>query len=308
MWEMARLGASSNGNARFGQKWKQEGSASSRVRLAADRVRVEVVRSGGQFGSPHYQVRFFANPKAKVHNVLSEGEQTCVALAAFLTELATASHDSALVFDDPVSSLDHLWRDKVAERLVDETKRRQIIVFTHDLIFVNDLYDKAERAGAKAKMVTLSRAPAGAGVVGDGLPWRASRIADRIDKMEKAARATRELYERNDEEGYRNAALPIYGDLRATWERALEDIVFAKVIHRHRDYIDTKHLKKVTVLDEADCVVFDAGYKRCCDLIEAHDPSRSRDGAVPSPDDILKDIKTLSDWATFLRDRQKAIA
>ena len=51
------------------------------VRLAAEKVRVEVVRSGGQFGSPQYQVRLFANPKAKVHIVLSEGEQTCVALA-----------------------------------------------------------------------------------------------------------------------------------------------------------------------------------------------------------------------------------
>ncbi len=44
------------------------------VRLAAEKVRVEIVRSGGQYGSPNYQVRLFANPKAKVHMVLSEGE------------------------------------------------------------------------------------------------------------------------------------------------------------------------------------------------------------------------------------------
>ena len=278
------------------------------VRLDADRVRVEVVRSGGQFGSPQYQVRFFANPKARVHNVLSEGEQTCVALAAFLTELATASHNSALVFDDPVSSLDHLWRNKVAERLVEEAKRRQIVVFTHDLIFVNDLHDKAVRSGLKVKMVTLSRGPAGAGIVAEGLPWRASRIPDRIDKMEKAARGARDLYDRDDEDEYRNAALPIYGELRATWERALEDIVFGGVIHRHRDYIDTKHLKKVTVLEETDCAALDAAYKRCCDLIDAHDPSRGRDAAVPSPDEILKDIKVLSDWTASMRDRQKVFA
>ncbi len=83
-------------------------------------MRVEVVRSGGQFCSPQYQVRFFANPKAKVHAVLSEGEQTCVALVALLTELATTSNGSALLFDDPVSSLDHRWRKMVAKRLVAE--------------------------------------------------------------------------------------------------------------------------------------------------------------------------------------------
>ncbi|UIY24833.1 hypothetical protein LZK76_02970 [Rhizobium leguminosarum] len=93
------------------------------VRLAAEKVRVEIVRSGGQYGSPNYQVRLFANPKAKVHMVLSESEQTCVALAAFLTELATASHKSALVFDDPVTSLDHCWREKVAERLSKNPRR-----------------------------------------------------------------------------------------------------------------------------------------------------------------------------------------
>ena len=135
------------------------------VRLAAEKVRVEVVRSGGQFGSPQYQVRLFANPKAKVHIVLSEGEQTCVALAAFLTELTTASHKSALVFDDPVTSLDHRWRRKVAERLIAEASDRQIVVFTHDLIFVNDLHDLAVRERTKVKLVSLSRGPAGTGVL-----------------------------------------------------------------------------------------------------------------------------------------------
>lgn len=62
------------------------------VKLAAEKVRVEMVRSGGKFGSPQYQIRLFAKPDAKVGVILSEGEQTCVALAAFLTELATAMH------------------------------------------------------------------------------------------------------------------------------------------------------------------------------------------------------------------------
>jgi hypothetical protein len=173
---------------------------------------------------------------------------------------------------------------------------------------VNDLYDLAVRAGAKVKMVTLSRGPAGAGMVTDGLPWRASRIPDRIDKLEKATRNARNLYKGNDEHGYREAALPIYGELRATWERALEDVVFGGVIHRHRDYVDTKHLRKVTVLEEADCATFEASFKKCCDLIEAHDPSRGRDADVPPPDEILRDIQTLMEWTASLRDRQKAFA
>ncbi|MCR6624771.1 MAG: hypothetical protein NVV67_00450 [Pseudoxanthomonas sp.] len=45
------------------------------VRLAASKVRVEIVRSGGKYGSPQYQVRLFAKPDAKVHEILSEGEK-----------------------------------------------------------------------------------------------------------------------------------------------------------------------------------------------------------------------------------------
>lgn len=53
------------------------------INLAGRRVRVEMVRAGGQYGSPHYQVRLLAAPSVNVTGVLSEGEQTCVAVAAF---------------------------------------------------------------------------------------------------------------------------------------------------------------------------------------------------------------------------------
>jgi hypothetical protein len=82
------------------------------INLVGASIRVEMVRTGGQYGSPQYQIRLLAKPDASVPDILSEGEQTCVAIAAFLAELATAPHNSALVFDDPITSLDHKWRHK----------------------------------------------------------------------------------------------------------------------------------------------------------------------------------------------------
>jgi len=278
------------------------------VKLAAEKVRVEIVRSGGKYGSPQYQVRLFAKPDAKVKDILSEGERTCVALAAFLTEVATATHRSAFVFDDPVSSLDHRWRKQVAKRLVEEAEHRQIIVFTHDLVFVNDLHDMAHEKKRAIRLFTVSRGPAGAGVVTEGLPWKAQSVEDRIDKLEKATREAKKLYENNDEEAYRNEAASIYDGLRASWERALEDVALFRVVQRHRDYIDTKHLKKVTVLSEADCDGFHAGFKKCCDVVDAHDPSSGRNAEAPPPAEVMQDIQALKDWVTALRDRQKKIA
>jgi hypothetical protein len=175
------------------------------------------------------------------------------------------------------------------------------------MVFVNDLNDKGGREGIPLKLVSLSRGPAGTGMVNDGLPWQHARVRDRVDKLEKAAREARALFDANDEEGYREAAVRIYDRLRATWERGLEDIAFAGVIHRHRDYIDTKHLLKVTVVEQSDVDTFRRHFKKCSDLVEAHDSSRARDATVPPPDDILSDIKALADWEESLRKRQNAL-
>lgn len=276
------------------------------IQLAANRVRVEITRSGGKFGSPLYEVKFFANPKAKVSTILSEGEQTCVALAAFLTELALADHKSALVFDDPVSSLDHRWRKKVAERLVKEAAVRQVIVFTHDLVFVHDLKDLMP-GNSEPRIATLAIGPSGSGIVSQGLPWSGASVKDRLDKLEKDARASRSRFDANDEAAYCDDVFRIYSGLRATWERAIEDVAFNGVLLRHRDYVNTKNLRKTIVLNSADCDAFETGFKRCCDIIDSHDPSRARGNAPPSPDEILTDITALRSWVDDLRKRQKDI-
>ncbi len=142
----------------------------------------------------------------------------------------------------------------------------------------------------------------------EGLPWRWKSVEDRLDKLEKRARAAKPLFDDSRDEEYREEAIDIYGDLRSTWERALETVAFAGVVQRHRDYIDTKHLPKTAVLTDADCRLFQAGYKKCCDLTDAHDPSLGRNPEPPAPSEVLKDIQDLKDWTSSLRDRQKLVS
>jgi len=277
------------------------------IKLSSEKVRVEIIRSGGKYGSPQYQVRLFSKPEAKVHEILSEGEKTCVALAAFMTELATATHSSTLVFDDPISSLDHKWRQKVAKRLIEEAEHRQIIIFTHDTVFVHDLHDHADKMKQSVGLITISRGPGGAGMVAKGLPWKGKNIKDRISKLENEARDAKKLYENNQDDDYQKKAAQIYSLLRASWERALEEIAFCRVVQRHRDYINPKDLKKVSVLTENDCDTFETGYKKCCDFTNAHDPAGGRNASSPPPDEILQDVQALRNWANSLRERQKSI-
>lgn len=275
------------------------------INLVSDAVRVEIVRSGGKYGSPQYQVRLLAKPTAPVADVLSEGEQTCVAIAAFLAELATAPHNSALVFDDPVSSLDHKWRNKVAQRLVEESATRQVIVFTHDLIFLNDIEDAAHDKSLPFQARHIRRKPDAVGFINDDLPWEGMKIAERIDALEKNARALGRERSQQDDETYKRAARHFYSDLRDAWERALEEVAFAHVIMRHRDHIKDKDLLKVSVLTEQDCKSWNDNFGKCCDNMAGHDGSRGRNRSMPEPNELLTDVRALDGWVKAIREKQK---
>lgn len=81
-------------------------------------------------------------------DVLSEGERTCVAIAGWLAELHASGNTSAIVLDDPVTSLDHKYRKRVAQLLVREAQNRQVVVFTHDIVFFYMLQSKYRGSGA----------------------------------------------------------------------------------------------------------------------------------------------------------------
>jgi wobble nucleotide-excising tRNase len=44
-----------------------------------------------------------------------------------------------IIFDDPVTSLDHERKDKIAERLTKEANQRQVLILTHDMVFMSQL-------------------------------------------------------------------------------------------------------------------------------------------------------------------------
>ena len=132
-------------------------------------------------------------------------------------------------------------------------------------------------------------------------------MEDRLDKLAKEDREANLLYDSNEEAKYTTAGVRVYGHLRATWERAIEEIAFFKVVRRHRDYIDSKHLKKASVLTENDCDLLSAGYKKCCDVVDAHDPSIGRNAEPPEPTELLQDVKNLEDWVIGIRAKQKLI-
>jgi energy-coupling factor transporter ATP-binding protein EcfA2 len=134
------------------------------------RMPVELRKTKDQSAVSYFQVCLVERPDQPVGDIFSEGEHRCVALAAFLAELVTSKRYSGIVFDDPMSSLDHVHRRAVAARLVEEAAHRQVIVFTHDLAFLFELRREAEANNQEIHYRTIRRRQSTPGYVEGDLP------------------------------------------------------------------------------------------------------------------------------------------
>lgn len=76
----------------------------------------------------------------RLAEIFSEGEQKIHALADFFAQAEIDKFKGVYIFDDPVNSLDEIYIDAVASRIRKLTESgNQVIVFTHNLIFLNCL-------------------------------------------------------------------------------------------------------------------------------------------------------------------------
>ena len=267
---------------------------------------VELRQQNSAQGIPRFKVALVRQPRAAVGEVLSEGEHRCVALAAFMAELATAGNQSGIVFDDPVSSLDHMHREAVAKRLIDEASRRQVIVLTHDLAFLFELERAAQEAQPRPQvsMGSVSRGADKAGFCRNEPPFKARRAVEIMGALTRQLANERRHFEQGDEDNWRVTVKSIAGVLRDTWETAVEETV-GHVLRRLSYKVSTGGLIKLTVISPADCEAMRDGFGRCSELL--HSSARELNRPLPRPEALAAEIDALNRWATDLRQRQDAV-
>ena len=170
--------------------------------------------------------------KAKIANVLSDGEQRALALAFFLAEIAVSDERSAIVLDDPVSSLDHERRVYLARRLVIEAQRRQVVVLTHDMAFVHLLHEAAEDLAVDVHGRTVHRAFAQIGVVSDGLPHKMLGPAKQMDQLTHRLRFELRPKHEHGDPSYEQEADRWVLDLRKAYDHVIESTMLNGVVRR----------------------------------------------------------------------------
>lgn len=242
----------------------------------------------------------------KLEQILSEGEQRAIALGSFLAELKLANHACGIVFDDPVSSLDHMRRGRVAKRLAEESKQRQVLIFTHDVVFLQQLRDQCDKLNVPQLFFRLEANGSFYGNVSEGLPWAHKSYGERIDFLEKEQKQFEKIpWPADPSEEMARAMIRQYSFLRATIERVTQDFVLGGTVQRFKDYIDVKKLRMVVGLQESEVEEILRINQRCHDLVEAHDPSSAKDEPPPTPDELKQDIADLRKLIQTITDRRK---
>jgi energy-coupling factor transporter ATP-binding protein EcfA2 len=283
----------------------QRFSAEAKGLDVGNKIDISLEVSEAKKGASYHQIVLSSSTQdVPVSKILSEGENRAIALASFLTEVALAPFPSAIVLDDPVSSLDHKRRERIARRLVEEATKRQVIVFTHDLRFVFDLQNATDTVGGSVNFQTAYATNSDTGRIDEGLPWEGMTAEARLKTLRGHLQRAGALYKADEIREYKRDVKQIYRDLRETWERAVELNLLGGVVTRFNADIRTKKKGLMPLVDISaeDCEIVDAAVTRCSNF--AHDAAFEGVPSIPPPDEVSQDIEQLWSWISEIKTRR----
>lgn len=197
--------------------------------------------------------------------VLSEGELRIVALAAFLADTTGSNQLAPFIFDDPISSLDQDFEERVVARLVELAKTRQVIIFTHRLSLIalvesalKKHADNPDNPKINHTVLSLRRLNKIAGILAqhnlrDAKPDKAINVI-----RDQVVPQLKKLQAQADADGYDLAVKSACSDFRIILERTVEFILLHDVVARFRRDVMTKgKLRGVAKVTAADCDYID---------------------------------------------------
>lgn len=262
--------------------------------------RVTIARTRADKGALLHQPKLVgARQQVTLPRVFSEGERTALGLAAFFTEAHLDGSMSALILDDPVTSLDHIRRGLVATRLAALAESRQVILFTHDVAFVADLKREAAAKGVPVaeRSVTRSRADERKpGACTTKHPWKAKDVPARLDELGQELSRIRTDGGAWDEKQYDDAVALWAGNLSETWERIFSQEIVGPVLAEGGLEVRPMMVKVLARFSDEDHQQFDGSYGRISQWAKRHDKSAAVNYVAPDIDKLDEELRLVDSW------------
>lgn len=240
--------------------------------LRAPLLRVQFVGREGKA-----QRRKVLSGRHKPSKVLSEGEQKVLALADFLAEARLAGITAPIIFDDPVSSLDHRRINEVAQRIAKLADDNQVIVFTHDILLATTLLALCEESKRCSYFQVTDEDGKGKVTRATGPRWDTlSSIKGKINKTIQAAK---------QQEGEARDALVRtgYDWIRSWCEVFTETELLQGVTQRYQPNVGMTKLEKFNTGTLAELIPrVTSVFEEACRFIEGHSQPLPTLGVSPT--------------------------
>ncbi|WP_175638325.1 AAA family ATPase [Metabacillus schmidteae] len=217
--------------------------------------------------------KFVTSEEYKVSQIMSEGEQKAVAMAEFATDLTIRKDFNTVLFDDPVTSLDYKRSEIIANLIYKLSMNRQVIVFTHNIMFYYYLYNACAKDKNKEnkffKVDEFDRW--NKGIVSESFSGRLETLKEVMGKLKNQAQFINSKSCVGD--ALEEALKKVYSDIRTWCELIVEEGFFNSVIRRYEANIMFTKLKEIkgSFVDELETVseLFD----RSCRWMAGHSQS-----------------------------------
>ena len=227
-------------------------------RLTRGNIHVSLVQQRAGKGKVPFKVelRDIDGEKVSPSEILSEGENRVVSLAAFFSDASGRNEDCPLIVDDPISSLDYTYEEAVTSRLVQAAKKRQVIVFTHRISMVVGLSEIAKKENVKFTELRISGRGQEKGVPISSADF-STGVHGLINKLINEYIAKIKKLNPNDSE-YDEKIHYVCQQIRIIVEKSVEEVLLNNVIRRFRRDIKTKGmLEKLASISMDDCKLID---------------------------------------------------
>lgn len=268
-----------------------------------DRLRLErvtIARTRADKGTLLHQPKLVgARQQVTLPRVFSEGERTALGLAAFFTESHLDGSKSALILDDPVTSLDHIRRGLVAARLAALAETRQVILFTHDVAFVADLKREAAAMGVTVAERSVLRSRAGDRKPGSCItkhPWKAKDVPARLDELRQELGRVRRESSDWDEKQYEDALAVWAGNLSETWERIFSQEIVGPILAEGGLEVRPMMVRVLARFSDDDHREFEASYGQVSQWAKRHDKSAAVNFVAPDIDALEEELRVVERW------------
>lgn len=262
--------------------------------LGASQVKVELVKSKVSKGRVLHKLQLRGASQNGLTDVLSEGENRIVSIAAFLADVTGKSNQTPFIFDDPISSLDQSYEEAVVQRLIELSQGKQVIVFTHRLSLLGTVRHFADKKAIKPDVVSIRAAGWGTGEPAP-IPLSQSDIKSALNTlMNQRYQDAKKASENGEFEHAEILLKSICSDFRTLVERSIENDLLCGVIQRFQRPVHTLKLKELAKLKDADCNFLDSLMTKYS-MFEHSQPTESP-VELPKPEELFEDMSLLKAW------------